>query len=51
MSKREDLKSRYFALICLKTDSKFNFTLKDMYNLSYIQTVFRKNIQLIDSGS
>ena len=40
----------YFALIYLKTNSQFNFTLKDMYNLSYIQTLFlRKNVNLMDS--
>ena len=50
--KTKDLKSKHFTLFCLKTDSLFNLTLKDMYNLSYIQTwFFGKNIHLMDSGS
>ena len=41
---------RYFALISLKSNSPSNLTLKDMYNMSYIQTsFFRENINLIDS--
>ena len=34
VSKRKDLKSRYFALIVLQLDSPFNLTSKDMYNIS-----------------
>ena len=52
MSKRKGLKSRYFALISLRSDSPFNFTFKDMHNMSNIQTVlFWKNVYLRDSGS
>ena len=43
VSQRKDLISRYFALMGLnrlKTVSPFNFALKDMYNMSYIQTLF-----------
>ena len=51
MKKREYLKSRYFAVFSLKTDSPFKFTLKDMYNMSYIPTLYiRKNTYLMDSG-
>ena len=47
---RKDLKNRYFALICLKTNSQFDFTLKDTYNLSYIQTLFfGENVHLMYS--
>ena len=38
VTNRKDLKSRYFVLVGLKTDSPFNFTLKDMYIMSYTQT-------------
>ena len=33
VSRRKGLKCRYFALINLKTDSPFNFTLKDMNSM------------------
>ena len=33
VSKRKDFKSTYFALIGLKEESPFNFTLKHMYNM------------------
>ena len=45
----KDLISRYFSLIGLngmKTDSLFKFALKDMYNISYIQTLFYKKNSL-----
>ena len=38
VSNKKDPKTRYFALISLKADSPFNLTLKDMCNVSYIQT-------------
>ena len=37
---KKSLRYRYFALISLETDSPFNFTLKDMHSMWYIQTVF-----------
>ena len=44
LSQRNSLKNRYYALISLKTDSLFNFLLKDTHSISYIQTFvfFRK---------
>ena len=49
---KECLKSWHIAVISLKTDSPLNFTLKYMYNMSYIQTlIFGKNAHLMDSGS
>ena len=43
VTKRKDFKSRYFALVRLKTNSSRKLTLKDMYNMSYNQTLhFRK---------
>ena len=51
VSKSKDLKRRYFALIGLKTNSQ-NFTLKDMHNMWYIQTLFfGKNVYFVDSRS
>ena len=51
MSKRNDLKSRSFELIYLKTDSQFNFTQKEKHNLSYIQTLFfGQNVHPMDIG-
>ena len=38
VSERNDLKSRYFVLICLKTDSQFNFYW--IVHQFYIQTLF-----------
>ena len=40
VSKRTDLKSWRFAFTSLKKDSTFNLTLKDGYNMSYIQNCF-----------
>ena len=51
MSKIKDLKSRDFVVISLQTDLLFNFTLKDMYYMSYIQSLFFwKTVHLMDSG-
>ena len=40
VSRRKDLKRRYFALISLKTDSLFNFTLKDMHGTRITSVLF-----------
>ena len=45
-SKGKGLKSRHFALISLKTDSPFNFTLKYMYNMPFIQIFFLEKCPL-----
>ena len=45
VGKWKDLKCGYSALLSLKTNSPFNFALKDMYNMSYIQNLFfSKNV-------
>ena len=47
VSSTKELKSRYFALISLKTDSPSPFASKDMYDMSNIQTLFfRINVYL-----
>ena len=50
--KRLDIKRRYFVLIYLEKDSQFNFILKDMWDMLYLQRILdQKNIQFLDSES
>ena len=39
-SAKEIFYCRYIALISLKTNSSFHFTLKDTYNMQYIEVLF-----------
>ena len=52
MSNKKYFKSRYIALISRKKDSLFNFKLKDMVNMPYIQPLFfSETAHVMDSGS